>query len=86
MSEHGDARDASQEEAAAAMGRGGRVSPHDARNLLTIENRSIVCIDLKGELAAVTAPYRRTVSDVVIINPFNLHAKTPGYEDLRSDG
>ena len=32
-------------------------------NLLTIKDRSIVVIDPKGELAAVTADYRRTVSD-----------------------
>jgi type IV secretion system protein VirD4 len=41
-------------------------------NLLTITDRSIVVIDPKGELAAVTADYRRTVSDVVMLNPFNM--------------
>src|ERR1700680_491806 len=41
-------------------------------NLLTITDRSIVVIDPKGELAAVTAEYRRTVSDVVMLNPFNV--------------
>jgi type IV secretion system protein VirD4 len=41
-------------------------------NLLTIKDRSIVVIDPKGELAAVTADYRRTVSDVVMLNPFNV--------------
>lgn len=41
-------------------------------NLLTITDRSIVVIDPKGELAAVTADYRRTVSDVVMLNPFNV--------------
>ena len=40
-------------------------------NLLSITDRSIVVIDPKGELAAVTADYRRTVSDVVILNPFD---------------
>jgi len=41
-------------------------------NLLTITDRSIVVIDPKGELAAVTADYRRTVSDVVMLNPFDV--------------
>jgi type IV secretion system protein VirD4 len=40
-------------------------------NLLTIDDRSIIVIDPKGELTAITAKYRRTVSDVAIINPFN---------------
>jgi type IV secretion system protein VirD4 len=40
--------------------------------LLTIKNRSIVVIDPKGELAAVTADYRRTIGDVVMLNPFNV--------------
>jgi type IV secretion system protein VirD4 len=41
-------------------------------NLLSITDRSIVVIDPKGELAAVTADYRRTVSDVVMLNPFDV--------------
>ena len=41
-------------------------------NLLTIKDRSIVVFDPKGELAAVTADYRRTVSDVVMLNPFDV--------------
>src|SRR5271170_6113053 len=41
-------------------------------NLLTIRDRSIVVIDPKGELAAVTADYRRTVGDVVMLNPFDV--------------
>jgi type IV secretion system protein VirD4 len=55
-------------------------------NLLELEHRSIVVIDPKGELAAVSAPYRRTVGQVVIINPFGVLADRPGYEDLKSDG
>ena len=43
-----------------------------APNLLSLENRSLVVIDPKGELAAVTADYRRTIGDVVILNPFGL--------------
>jgi type IV secretion system protein VirD4 len=41
-------------------------------NLLTIKDRSIVVIDPKGELAAVTADYRRTIGDVVLLNPFGV--------------
>jgi type IV secretion system protein VirD4 len=41
-------------------------------NLLSIKDRSIVVIDPKGELAAVTADYRRTVSEVVMLNPFDM--------------
>jgi type IV secretion system protein VirD4 len=55
-------------------------------NLLQMTDCSIVVIDPKGELAAVTAPYRRTVGEVVVINPFGVLADRPGYEDLKSDG
>jgi len=41
-------------------------------NLLTIDDRSIIVIDPKGELTAITTNYRRTVSEVEIINPFNV--------------
>jgi type IV secretion system protein VirD4 len=41
-------------------------------NLLSINDRSIVVIDPKGELAAVTAGYRSTVSNVVMLNPFDV--------------
>src|SRR5580704_7595335 len=41
-------------------------------NLLSINDRSIVVIDPKGELASVTADYRRTVGDVVMLNPFDV--------------
>ena len=36
-------------------------------NLLSIKDRSILVIDPKGELAAVTAAYRRTAGDDVEI-------------------
>ncbi len=55
-------------------------------NLLELENRSIVVVDPKGELAAVSAPFRRKVGKVVIINPFGILADKAGYEDLKSDG
>src|ERR1700722_17782246 len=41
-------------------------------NLLSIKDRSIIVIDPKGELAAVTADYRRTIGDVVMLNPFGV--------------
>ena len=41
-------------------------------NLLSIKDRSIIVIDPKGELASVTADYRRTLGDVVMLNPFNV--------------
>lgn len=41
-------------------------------NLLRLERKSLVVIDPKGELAAITAAHRRQVSQVVILNPFNL--------------
>ena len=40
--------------------------------LLTLKDRSIVVIDPKGELCAITQAYRRDVGKVVILNPFNL--------------
>lgn len=55
-------------------------------NLLHMRDCSMVVIDPKGELAAVTAPYRRKVGEVVIINPFGVLADLPGYKDLKSDG
>ncbi len=54
-------------------------------NLLSIKDRSIVVIDPKGELAAVTADYRRTVGDVVMLNPFNvLGLGSAGFNPLAS--
>ncbi len=41
-------------------------------NLLSIKDRSIICLDPKGELCSVTADYRRTLGNVVILNPFNV--------------
>lgn len=41
-------------------------------NLLSIKDRSIIVVDPKGELAAVTADYRRSVGDVVMLNPFDV--------------
>jgi type IV secretion system protein VirD4 len=55
-------------------------------NLLQMSGSSVVVVDPKGELAAVTAPYRRTLGRVVIINPFGVLTDWPGYQDLRSCG
>ncbi|MGH6845930.1 MAG: type IV secretory system conjugative DNA transfer family protein [Methylocella sp.] len=52
--------------------------------LLELANRSLVVIDPKAELAAVTAAWRRTVSEVVILNPFGL--LTREYPVLQSAG
>jgi len=53
-------------------------------NLLQCTDRSIFVIDPKGELAAMTAPFRRTLGEVVIINPFGV--LTNVYPDLKSSG
>src|SRR6202034_3656291 len=54
-------------------------------NLLSIKDRSIVVIDPKGELAAVTAKFRSTISDVVLLNPFNvLGLGSAGFNPLAS--
>lgn len=45
---------------------------------------SILSIDPKGQNAAVTAAYRRKVSDVLVVNPFGLHRGM--YPDLESVG
>jgi type IV secretion system protein VirD4 len=55
-------------------------------NLLQCTDRSIFVIDPKGELAALTAPFRRTLGDVIILNPFGVLADRPGYEDLAGEG
>ncbi len=40
-------------------------------NLLRLRDRSIVVIDPKGELTAITADYRRKFGEVVVLNPFD---------------
>ena len=52
--------------------------------LLQNHGTTIVVVDLKGEQAAITAPYRRLLGPVYIINPYRLHCDVPGYEDLKS--
>ena len=56
-------------------------------NLLQMRgNRSVVVVDPKGELAAVTAPLRRSLGRVVILNPFGVLTDIPEYADLKSYG
>jgi type IV secretion system protein VirD4 len=56
-------------------------------NLLQMRgNRSVVVVDPKGELAAITAPFRRKLGKVVILNPFGVLCNIEGYQDLKSDG
>jgi type IV secretion system protein VirD4 len=57
-------------------------------NLLlnSTSQRSFIVVDPKGELAAITAPWRRECGDVFIVNPFQTLAALPGYEDLKSCG
>lgn len=53
-------------------------------NLLQLTGKSIIVMDPKGQNAAVTAEWRRKVSNVVILNPFGL--LTSIYPDLKSAG
>jgi type IV secretion system protein VirD4 len=57
-------------------------------NLLNMSGkRSIVVVDPKGELAAVTAQFRRSLGQrVVIINPFGVMSEFQGYQDLEGVG
>ena len=57
-----------------------------ASMLLKAERRSFVVIDPKGELAAITAPFRRSVGEVYVVNPFGTLADLSGYDDLASCG
>jgi type IV secretion system protein VirD4 len=56
----------------------------EIRNLLSLAGINIVSVDTKGENAAVTAAWRRTVSDVFVFNPFGLLVDK--YPDLKSAG
>jgi type IV secretion system protein VirD4 len=54
-------------------------------NLLRLRDRSVVVIDPKGELTAITSAYRRTVGEVVILNPFDvLELGSAGFNPLAS--
>ncbi len=54
-------------------------------NLLRLRDRSIVVIDPKGELTAITADYRRKLGDVVVLNPFDvLGLGSAGFNPLAS--
>jgi type IV secretion system protein VirD4 len=52
-------------------------------NLVTIQNRSLVVFDMKGELAAQTMRARRQLGDVKLVNPYNvLDMGSDGYNPL----
>jgi type IV secretion system protein VirD4 len=52
-------------------------------NLAHLKRRSVFVIDPKGELAAITAAYRRKLGPVIIINPFGvLGLKSDGFNPL----
>lgn len=52
-------------------------------NLVTIQNRSLVVFDMKGELAAQTIRTRRQLGDVKLVNPYNvLDMGSDGYNPL----
>ena len=56
-------------------------------NLLQMSgNRSIVAVDPKGEMAAVTAPHRSRLGRVVILNPFEVLADLQGYDYMEGCG
>ena len=54
--------------------------------LLALEDQSVVVIDPKGELAAITARHRRSLGhNVVILNPFDIrHFGSDGFNPLSS--
>lgn len=54
-------------------------------NLVTLKNRSLVVIDVKGELTAQTYRMRKTLGDVKIIDPYGVLRKDCRL-DLDSDG
>jgi type IV secretion system protein VirD4 len=56
----------------------------EINNLLSATGINIISVDPKGENAAVTAAWRRTVSDVLVFNPFGILVDQ--YADLKSDG
>src|SRR5579864_296983 len=53
-------------------------------NLLEIEGKSLVIPDPKGQNTAITAPWRRRVGDVSVLNPFGV--LTNVYPDMESVG
>lgn len=55
-------------------------------NLLTLQNSSVVVVDPKGELAALTLDRRKDLGAVYILNPYGVLTGIPGFEDLQSVG
>ena len=56
-------------------------------NLLNMRGaRSLVVVDPKGELAAVSVPFRAFVGRVAVLNPFGVLTDRVGFEDMVSVG
>lgn len=55
-------------------------------NLLQCDFRSFFVIDVKGQLAAITAAHRATLGPVYVINPFGVLTDDPRYPGLQSCG
>ena len=68
--------------------RSGKDSGIGTYNALSLINKSMVYIDPRGETAAISAPYRRTLGPVFCLNPFDVVAGEPQfrgkYADLKS--
>lgn len=69
-----------------ARNRAGKDAGIGNYNGLRLQGQSMVFLDVRGEAAAICAPYRRTLGPTYILNPFDLLTDIPGYEDLKSDG
>jgi len=63
----------------------GKFTRFIAPNLLTFPG-SVLVYDPKGEAAAVTARYRRTLGPVYVIDPFSVLQKLGVAERLRAQG
>lgn len=64
--------------------RSGKLATVIGPNLLTLKSDSIVVNDPKGEIAAITAPFRATVGKVFVLNPFNVLGDNPDYPWMKT--
>ena len=55
-------------------------------NLQRLRDRSVVAVDVKGEMAAVCAPVRARYGRVVVLNPFRLLCDLAGYDYMQGCG
>src|SRR5258708_31716456 len=73
---------------AAGRNRSGKDSGLGTYCGLQLVGKSLVYIDPRGETAAITAPYRRTLGPVFCLNPFDILVDDPQfkgkYRDLKS--